>query len=100
MRGPGDAHRAGDEARHAEAEEGAGGEELVAPPAVELEDGHMGCGAEDVEEHEDAGDGDVGGVVGEAAYARGGRCIRRALCLLLGLCWCYMRNARCQEHIG
>jgi hypothetical protein len=34
-------------AGHGEAKKGSGGKEFVTPLAVELEDGHVGCGAED-----------------------------------------------------
>lgn len=44
-RGPGDAEREGDDARHAEGEEHDREDELVAAPAVDLEDGHVRDGA-------------------------------------------------------
>jgi len=65
---PDDAHHAGDGARHAEAEEGAAGEEFVGAAEVELQDRHVGDGAEDEEDQEDGEDWGIGDSGGNAAY--------------------------------
>jgi hypothetical protein len=71
MGGPHEAHGAGCDTGHAEAKEGAAGEKFVALTLIELQDCHVCNGAEDVEEEEDTGDGNIGSVVGEAAETRG-----------------------------
>lgn len=75
--GPDYAHQAGGYTGHTEAEEGAGNEEFVAAAPVELEDGHVGNGAEEEDEEEDGGDGDIEGDGGLAAEAGGGGAIGR-----------------------
>ncbi|ROW05207.1 hypothetical protein VSDG_00040 [Cytospora chrysosperma] len=71
VRGPGDAQGQGGDARRAEAEEEAREDELVVPPAVDLEDGHVGDGGGDVEEHQTGADGVVQGHGGMATQAGG-----------------------------
>lgn len=67
---PDDAHDVGGDARHGEAEEEAGQDELVAAPLVALEDGHVEDGRGDEEGEDDGGDGDVD--LGGGREAEGG----------------------------
>lgn len=74
---PDDAHHAGDDARHAEAEEGAAREEFVGAAAVELQDRHVGDGAEDEDGQEDGDDWGIGDGGGKAPYHCSCGCVGR-----------------------
>lgn len=77
--GPDDAQHVGRDARHAQAKQQAGQDELVPATAVALEDGHVHDGRDDEEQDEDAADGRIDAIGGrEAQRSRGGR-IRRSL---------------------
>lgn len=75
---PDDAHDHGGGAGHAETEHHAGHDEFVASSLVDLEDGHVGDGAEDEKEHEDCGNWDIEGDGGKATQTCGGRWIGRS----------------------
>lgn len=80
-----DAQRVGDDAGHGETEEQGRQDELVRPPAVDLEDGHVEGGAADEEDDEDRGDGHVDGSGRAAAKLGNLGEVGRALVMLLVL---------------
>lgn len=83
--GPDDAHDVCGDTGHGEAEEEAREDELVAAPAVALEDCHVEGGRADEEDEDDGGDGDVDGASwGEAEAGIFGR-VRGALLMIIML---------------
>lgn len=74
---PYDAQSHGDNPGHAEAEQGAGDDELVSSCSVDLEDGHMGCGADHEKDEKDGTYWDIEADCRYAAEGCGGRGVRR-----------------------
>lgn len=58
-RGPDDSHHAGGDSGHAETKHHSGHDEFMAPPHVQLKNGHVGDGAEHEEKEKDGGDWDI-----------------------------------------
>lgn len=79
---PYDAHDTGGDSSHAEPEHHAGHEKFVTAPLVQLEDSHVGDGAENEEDEEDSGDGYISMDGRHAAQAGTLGSIRRSLLVL------------------
>lgn len=58
-RGPDDSHHAGGDSGHTETKHHSGHDEFMSPPHVQLENGHVGDGAEHEEKEKDGGDWDI-----------------------------------------
>lgn len=70
--GPDDSHDAGSDAGHAETKHHSGHDEFMTAPLIQLENGHVGDGAENEEKQKDGGDWDIDMDGGSEAQRRMG----------------------------